>query len=69
MSKRVIPTSISGALRWYIEHAGENPHQIAQRAGVDAGIVYRFVAGERLPNLRTVDKLAKHLGLQLVRED
>ncbi|MHC4063639.1 MAG: helix-turn-helix domain-containing protein [Planctomycetota bacterium] len=69
MSKRVIPTSISGALRWYIEHACENPHQIAQRAGVDAGILYRFVAGQRLPNLATVDRLAAVLNLRLVRGD
>jgi hypothetical protein len=58
--------NVSEALKAAIESSGETHYRIAKDAGVDWGTLRRFMDGTR-PNIRidTVDKLARHLGLEL----
>jgi len=66
---RKIPDTISGQLRWFLEHSGQTFYGIAQETGIDAGLLSRFARSERTVTLATADKLARHLGLRLVRDE
>ena len=70
MSKtRKIPDTISGQLRWHLEHSGESTYRLELETGVSNAALSRFLRQNRGLTLETVDKLAKHLGLRLVREE
>ncbi|MHC4064243.1 MAG: helix-turn-helix domain-containing protein [Planctomycetota bacterium] len=69
MSKtRRIPDTISGQLRWYLEHCGESNYRLERETGISNAALSRFLRQNRGLTLETVDKLAKHLGLRLVRD-
>lgn len=57
--------SISDALRKTIRDSGESQIGIARATGVGQGSLSRFLAGRYSLTLDTVDRLAKHLGLEL----
>lgn len=69
MSKRKIPDAISGQLRWFLQHSGQSTYRLNRETGVDNSLISRFLRGERGISLTTADKLAKHLGLHLVRDE
>lgn len=48
-----------------IRDRGENVTRLAKGAGVPQPVLHRFVAGERDLTLRTAEKLAAYLGLEL----
>ncbi len=57
--------TISGQLKAAIMASGMTHYAIGKAAGVDPGIILRFMTGERDLRLETVDKLAVALGLRL----
>jgi transcriptional regulator with XRE-family HTH domain len=65
MAKRQL--TISDELREFIEASGLSQLRLAKEAGVYSSAICRFVKGERLLDLSSVDKLAKVLGLRLVQ--
>ncbi len=68
MSKsRKVPDTISGQLRWFLEHCGESTYRLDRETGVSNACLSRFLRGERGLTLASMDKLAKHLGLTLTR--
>ena len=70
MSKtRKVPDTISGQLRWFLEHCGESAYRLDRETGVSNACLSRFLRGERGLTLASVDKLANHLGLRLVRDE
>lgn len=52
-------------LRQAIRDSGVLPAHVARAAGVDTGIMSRFMRDERGISLKTADQLAKHLALEL----
>ena len=59
--------TIEDQLRKAIKDSPENQRASALGAGVDVGVVSRFVRGERTISLETAAKLAAYLGLNLRR--
>src|SRR5215210_3041439 len=55
-------------LREAIERSGLTAYAVGRRAGVDPGVVQRFVTGERDIRMGTADKLCEVLGLRLVED-
>ena len=55
-------------LRKTIEQSGKSRYAIAQETGVSAGILSRFVSGERSITIDTADKLCHALGLTMKAE-
>ncbi len=53
-------------LREIVEARGLTAYALGKRAGVDPGVVSRFLTGERDIRLETADRLAAVLGLRLV---
>jgi transcriptional regulator with XRE-family HTH domain len=58
--------AISNQLRDIIDSRGLTGHAVGKLAGVDPGVVKRFLTGVRDVRLETVDRLAAALGLRLV---
>jgi transcriptional regulator with XRE-family HTH domain len=58
-------TTISGQLKTAIVTSGLTYYAIGNAAGVDPGIISRFLAGNRDLRLETVDRLAQALNLRL----
>ncbi len=58
--------TVSQQLRDVIDSRGLTPYAVAKLAGIDPGMVARFVSGERDLRLETVDRIAQALGLRLV---
>ena len=58
--------AVSQQLRDVIDSRGLTPSAVAKEAGIDPGMVARFVSGERDLRLATVDRIAAALGLRLV---
>jgi ribosome-binding protein aMBF1 (putative translation factor) len=56
---------ICDQLRRAISKSGETYYALAQRSGVDAVVISRFVNSERDLRLETAEKLAAALGLEL----
>lgn len=54
-------------LRGAIESSGLTAYAIAQRAGVDSGILYRFIAGERDLTLETASRIAVAVGMRFTK--
>jgi hypothetical protein len=59
------PNTITGQLQSAILASDMTRDAIAQASGVDAGVISRFMTGERTLRLDTVDKLTTALGLRL----
>jgi hypothetical protein len=61
--------TISGQLKRAIVASGLTHYAIGKAAGVDPGIILRFMSGERETlKLATVDRLAVALGLRLCQD-
>ena len=60
--------TLSGQLRWYLEHCGQSTYRLERETGVSNAALSRFLRQNRGLTLETVDKLAKHLCLRLVRD-
>ena len=58
---------MSEPLKKAIEASGLTVYEIAKRAKVSQIIISRFLSGERDIRMATADKLARILGLKLVR--
>lgn len=65
---RVTPSrhTLSYQLREIIDARGLTAYAAGQLAGVDPGVVSRFLRGQRDIRLETADRLAAALGLRLV---
>jgi transcriptional regulator with XRE-family HTH domain len=57
--------TISAALRQSIVDSGLSAYRLAQESGVNVAAVLRFRSGERSLDLRSADRLAEVLGLEL----
>lgn len=70
MAKRppMDPNTISGQLQSAIVATGKTQLAIAEAAGVDAGVISRFMCNDRDLRLETVDKIAAALGLRLCQD-
>ena len=69
MSKRKMPDTITGQLRWYVKHCGISTYQLERETGIDSGGLSRFIRGERGLHLDNIDVLGEHLGLRVVRDE
>jgi transcriptional regulator with XRE-family HTH domain len=58
-------TPLSDTLRAAVEQSGLTPYAVAQAAGVKVQVVSRWLKGERDLYLKTADRIAAGLGLQL----
>src|SRR4051812_38227676 len=65
---RVAPSrhTLSYQLREIIDARGLTAYATGQKAGVDPGVISRFMTGHRDIRLETADRLATALGLRLV---
>ncbi len=61
------PQTVSEALREAIRESGQSAREIERATGVHNGMLSRFLRDERGLSTPTVDKLANHLGLRLVK--
>jgi plasmid maintenance system antidote protein VapI len=52
-----------------IEQSGESLYAIAQATGMQKSALGRFVSGKQSLRLDIADKLAAHLGFELVKKD
>ena len=48
-----------------VERSGVNAAQLAKLSGVDRAQLYRFMRGERSLTIKTAEKLARQIGLEL----
>ena len=55
-------------LRWYLRHAEVTPVEISRQIGIHHSSLYRFLLGTRGLSDATMDRLARHLNLRLVRD-
>ena len=55
-------------LRWYLKNCGMSNLQIEHKTGIHNSVLSRFLRQERGMSLDTLDKLARHLKLKLVRD-
>ncbi len=62
-------TTISQVLRKAITKSGESLADLQRATGISDAVLSRFVRGERTLTLPTADKLARHLGLELVKRE
>ena len=69
MSKRKIPSTITGQLRRYLEHCGETLCEVEQATGIHNSMLSRFLRGERGLRLENLDTLGEYLGLRVVRDE
>lgn len=63
--RRAARATFSDELRDAIDRDGRSPYAISKAAGVDAGILSRFLSGQRGITSDTIDRLASALGLHL----
>ena len=61
----MVVRTVSEVLRKRIRNGELSYRQIAQRSGVDIAGISRFVHGQRLLNLKAVDRLARFFDLEL----
>lgn len=57
--------TIADQLKQTIRDSGQTHYRIAKNAGIDPGIIDRFVSGERDLRLETAAKIAAALDLEL----
>ena len=60
--------TLTEQLRWHLRHADETPHEISHRIDVHSSTLYRFLGEQRGLSDGATDRLARHLGLRLVRQ-
>ena len=58
--------SLTYQLREIIESRGLTAHGLGRLAGVDAGVISRFLTGQRDIRMETADRIAAALGLRLI---
>ena len=58
--------SVSETLKAAVNESGWTINSLASASGIPQSSLQRFINGERGLSLRTVDKLAKYLGLTLI---
>jgi transcriptional regulator with XRE-family HTH domain len=63
---RVKPRGFSEQLRDAMGSSGHTAAELAELAGVDAGVISRFLAAKREIRTGTVDRIAEALGLRIV---
>ncbi|MHC4065645.1 MAG: helix-turn-helix domain-containing protein [Planctomycetota bacterium] len=56
-----------GQLRRFLEHCGESAYRLEWETGISNAALSRLLRQNRGLTLETVDKLAKHLGVRLAR--
>lgn len=59
--------SFSEQIREAIQDADETRYAIAKATGIAESALSRFMSGERGLTTETLDKLAEHLGLEVVK--
>ena len=59
------PSDLEAVIRDAINRSELTGYALAQKSGVDAGIISRFLSGERELRLGTASKLCEVLGLKL----
>ena len=59
---------LTAQLRWYLRHDDEAPVDIARAIDIHSSTLYRFLGEQRGLSDDTMDRLARHLRLRLVRE-
>ena len=64
MGKKQIP--LSDQIRKAVETCGETRYRIGKATGIAQETLTRFMSGERGLPMKTLDKLAAYLGLQIV---
>lgn len=71
MAKRKGKTtpSIGDQLRQFIRDSDIGVRGLALRAGVDSGLLYRFLAGQRDMTCDTADRVCRCLNLRLVQTE
>ena len=60
--------TLTEQLRWHLRHADELPVDVARAINIHSSTLYRFLGQQRGLSDNTMDRLAKHLKLRLVRE-
>ena len=64
-SRRAARATFSDELRDQIDRSGLTAYALGQSAGVDPGVISRFMREERGLTTATIDRLARALGLHL----
>ena len=59
---------LNAQLRWYLRHDDEAPVDIARAIDIHSSTLYRFLGEQRGLSDDTMDRLARHLRLRLVRQ-
>ncbi len=68
MSKsRKMPDTITGQLRWHLEHCGVSTYRLERETGIHNSALSRFIRGERGLSMANIDTLGTYLGLTLER--
>ena len=67
MAKSEDSPTVSETLRAAMCDSGLSARELGRRAGVNHGVLSRFLKSERTMTLPLVDALAKALGLQLTK--
>lgn len=57
---------LSDQIRQAVENCGETRYAIAKATGIDQATLSRFMNGERGLPMKTLDRLADHLDLNVV---
>jgi hypothetical protein len=68
-TRKVDPDLVSEQLRAALNASRLSSYRISQVSGVDPGVIQRFRGRERSIRIGTLDRLARALGLRLVRVD
>ena len=71
MSKTMNPpktATLTEQLRWYLKNCGTTTHDVAKATGIHHSTLYRFLGATRGLSDDTMDRLARHLRLRLVRD-
>ena len=59
---------LTAQLRWFLQNAEELPVDIAASIDIHSSTLYRFLGSQRGLSDATMDRLARHLKLRLIRE-
>lgn len=67
MGKKILP--LSDQIRHAVKTCGQSQYAICKATGINKATMSRFVAGVRGLPMDTLDILANHLNLRIIRED
>lgn len=62
-----IRIQLSDQIRQAVENCGQTRYRIAKETGISEPTLSRFMSGERGLPMLTLDRLADHLGLDIVQ--